>query len=180
MGNSYQNFKERLYKTNEYARSSEFTRYSGKVLYFHVKSNKINELIPIFWKFTGSIRISVYEMGEESDPGRKLKTKLSINEMNRICEILMQMKSISSLIPTTMMKENECSICLERIADTILPCQHSFCGKDIFEWQKRNNTCPFCRNKIKLKDSFTDMTETQESIQFEIDVCLSEIISMIS
>ncbi|CAG9325079.1 unnamed protein product [Blepharisma stoltei] len=180
MGNSYQNFKGRLSSINEYTQSKEFTKYSGKILFFHVKAKKINEYVPVFWKLKGFIRISVYEIGEESDPRRSLKKKLSISNTNRIYELLMHMKFASSLSPTTMLNENECSICLERLADTILPCHHSFCHRDIHEWEKRQNTCPICRRPINLNNSFTDLAESFEDIQNEIDNCLSEIISLIN
>jgi len=44
-------------------------------------------------------------------------------------------------------KENIlCCICMERRADTLLPCVHAFCGECIAEWKARNSSCPMCRD----------------------------------
>lgn len=40
-----------------------------------------------------------------------------------------------------------CSICYEK-TECVTPCHHFFCIKCIQEWYRKNDTCPYCRNKI--------------------------------
>lgn len=43
----------------------------------------------------------------------------------------------------------ECGICLEEnIMGVISSCKHKFCESCIKEWNKDNDTCPYCRQKL--------------------------------
>lgn len=45
--------------------------------------------------------------------------------------------------PTT-----KCNICFENNTNCQSLCEHSFCFNCIYEWLEKNNTCPYCREKI--------------------------------
>ena len=61
-----------------------------------------------------------------------------------------------------MDSDNRCAICLDNKKSTfaVIPCNHEFCDKCIFEWLEENKTCPLCRcvaNKTmmrKCRDSY--------------------------
>lgn len=48
----------------------------------------------------------------------------------------------------------ECLICKENKKDTDkveLSCSHSLCKNCLIQWQKRSETCPFCRSKFEIQ-----------------------------
>lgn len=55
-------------------------------------------------------------------------------------------------IKKTNLEDKECIICLESIDYDlhILICKHHFHEKCIYEWIKRDESCPQCRHKIRL------------------------------
>ena len=42
-----------------------------------------------------------------------------------------------------------CAICLDKKNSTfaVIPCNHEFCDKCIFNWLEQHQTCPLCRRK---------------------------------
>lgn len=44
---------------------------------------------------------------------------------------------------------DECSICLDRSTEVILPCTHSFCTPCIEQWNVNNKTCPICSETLE-------------------------------
>ncbi|XP_018800151.1 PREDICTED: RING finger protein 141-like [Bactrocera latifrons] len=47
---------------------------------------------------------------------------------------------------------DECSICLDRLTEVILPCTHSFCTPCIEQWNVNNKTCPICSEALESTD----------------------------
>ncbi|TMW48200.1 hypothetical protein DOY81_006712 [Sarcophaga bullata] len=47
---------------------------------------------------------------------------------------------------------DECSICLDRSTEVILPCTHSFCAPCIEQWNVNNKTCPICCETLESTD----------------------------
>ena len=48
--------------------------------------------------------------------------------------------------------EDECSICLcEKIDETKINCNHTFCKECIEQWEKNNKSCPLCRKSFTKK-----------------------------
>jgi hypothetical protein len=59
-------------------------------------------------------------------------------------------KKLKSYKPIT---HQNCPICLDNVlkdGKLILECNHYFHGGCIFDWLKENNTCPMCRQLIRL------------------------------
>lgn len=48
--------------------------------------------------------------------------------------------------------EGLCPICWERSTDTVLECQHAFCGRCITDLCTRKAICPLCRHVIVFHD----------------------------
>ena len=53
-------------------------------------------------------------------------------------------------------EKKRCNICFEKEDEILLNCNHSFCSCCLINWlnQEWQQTCPFCRNEIKLTDAF--------------------------
>ncbi|GAA0160990.1 hypothetical protein LIER_39142 [Lithospermum erythrorhizon] len=51
-------------------------------------------------------------------------------------------------------REEECGICMELTAKVVLPnCGHSLCMKCFKDWHGRSESCPFCRDSLKMVSS---------------------------
>ncbi|KAL9955559.1 hypothetical protein ACROYT_G036897 [Oculina patagonica] len=55
--------------------------------------------------------------------------------------------------------KDECCICMDRKAEVILACVHSFCKHCIDRWSDVNNTCPICRDEIHGNKDYWEMPE---------------------
>lgn len=63
-----------------------------------------------------------------------------------------------------MMLKSDCTICAETLSMPVLEpnCQNLFCGKCLFKWLERKNSCPFCRVEIDHKQLvYIDNKETE-------------------
>ena len=45
-----------------------------------------------------------------------------------------------------------CAVCLDKEADTVLPCKHYYHHNCILSWLKLNHNCPVCRMEFPTKD----------------------------
>ena len=45
-------------------------------------------------------------------------------------------------------KPDECTICLEKNTNIVLPCKHNFHEICILDWFTHNASCPLCRTEI--------------------------------
>ncbi|XP_078440420.1 E3 ubiquitin-protein ligase AIRP2-like [Wolffia australiana] len=51
-------------------------------------------------------------------------------------------------------REEECGICMEISSKIVLPnCCHAMCMRCYREWHSRSQSCPFCRDSLKMVDS---------------------------
>ena len=48
--------------------------------------------------------------------------------------------------------DGDCNICYEKIENPVMEpsCQNVFCGKCLLKWLESNNTCPLCRESVKV------------------------------
>ncbi|XP_022088358.1 RING finger protein 141-like [Acanthaster planci] len=44
--------------------------------------------------------------------------------------------------------EGDCCICMEKKADIVLSCTHTYCQLCIEDWRKQHNTCPMCMDDM--------------------------------
>lgn len=60
----------------------------------------------------------------------------------------------------------ECSICLENMYYYYVTtnCEHYFHSNCLLTWQKRNNTCPLCRNIFKIKPNIIEYIIENQNI----------------
>lgn len=71
--------------------------------------------------------------------------------------------------------KGECPICRCDLESPIMSpcCNQIFCGSCVFEWLKKNSTCPLCRSGLKQKDliyvSEGEETEEKKSPSSEVD-----------
>jgi SNF2 family DNA or RNA helicase len=102
-----------------------------------IKSKKMEELIDI------ESKIEIYTLRD--DP---IKINKWLQKKERIVE---QIKEIEDKYND--MLQSECNICAEVLSSPVLEtnCQNLFCGKCLFKWLERKNTCPLCRSNIDLK-----------------------------
>ena len=53
----------------------------------------------------------------------------------------------------TTHKSSTCTICLDSVSNTPLPCGHIFHNKCIETWKQKSNTCPNCRVTLDMNSS---------------------------
>jgi len=102
-----------------------------------IKSKKMEEIIDI------DSKIEIYTLRDD-----QIKINQWLQKKERIVE---QIKEIEDKYND--MLQSECNICAEVLSSPVLEtnCQNLFCGKCLFKWLERKNTCPLCRSSIDLK-----------------------------
>ncbi|XP_075154783.1 RING finger protein 141-like isoform X1 [Haematobia irritans] len=66
---------------------------------------------------------------------------------------------------------DECSICLDRQTEVILPCTHSFCTPCIEQWNVNNKTCPICCETLESTDETWVMSNLPEVEEINEEIC---------
>uniref|UniRef100_A0A1I8MBI1 RING finger protein 141 n=1 Tax=Musca domestica TaxID=7370 RepID=A0A1I8MBI1_MUSDO len=66
---------------------------------------------------------------------------------------------------------DECSICLDRQTEVILPCTHSFCTPCIEQWNVNNKTCPICCESLESTDETWVMSNIPEVEEINEEIC---------
>jgi len=101
-----------------------------------IKSKKIEEIYEI------DSKINIYTLRDD-----QIKINQWLQKKERIEE---QIKEIGDKYND--MLQSECNICAEVLSSPVLEtnCQNLFCGKCLFKWLERKNTCPLCRSVIDL------------------------------
>lgn len=66
---------------------------------------------------------------------------------------------------------DECSICLDRKTEVILPCAHSFCAPCIEQWNVNNKTCPICNELLASTDDTWVMSEMPGVDEINDKIC---------
>ncbi|XP_023298405.2 RING finger protein 141-like [Lucilia cuprina] len=66
---------------------------------------------------------------------------------------------------------DECSICLDRSTEVILPCTHSFCTPCIEQWNVNNKTCPICCETLESTDDTWVMSNIPGVEEINEEIC---------
>jgi SNF2 family DNA or RNA helicase len=113
-----------------------------------IKSKKIEEIYDI------ESKINIYTLREDD-----IKVNQWLQKKERIQE---QIKEIEEKYND--MLQSECNICAEVLTSPVLEtnCQNLFCGKCLFKWLERKNTCPLCRSVIDIKNLIYISTEDED------------------
>ena len=86
----------------------------------------------------------------------------------------------------TEILEGDCNICMDKINKPIMEpnCQNIFCGECLLKWLKTKNTCPLCRNDIKLdnliyihngENEHKDISKQEPKLKTQINTIISLI-----
>ncbi|KAL0272799.1 UNVERIFIED_CONTAM: hypothetical protein PYX00_005637 [Menopon gallinae] len=65
----------------------------------------------------------------------------------------------------------ECSICMERKPDVLLPCAHAYCMPCIEQWNTSHKTCPFCRETLNSTDDTWVISDIPGSQEISREIC---------
>uniref|UniRef100_A0A1B0BPE8 RING finger protein 141 n=1 Tax=Glossina palpalis gambiensis TaxID=67801 RepID=A0A1B0BPE8_9MUSC len=66
---------------------------------------------------------------------------------------------------------DECSICLDRTTEVILPCTHSFCTPCIEQWNVGRKTCPICSENLESMDETWVMSDIPGVEEINEKIC---------
>jgi SNF2 family DNA or RNA helicase len=102
-------------------------------------------------------RIRIYMIRQDENRVREWT-----NRKNRINSQLLE---IEKRLETSL--QSDCLICASKLSSPVLEynCQNLFCGSCLFEWLKKNTTCPICRSRINPSSLVYIKTQTNEEIK---------------
>ncbi|CAD7089793.1 unnamed protein product [Hermetia illucens] len=78
---------------------------------------------------------------------------------------------------STPQEFTECSICLDRKTEVLLPCAHTFCVPCIEQWNVNNKTCPICCEELATTDDTWVMAEAPGANEISDKIC-DELMSL--
>lgn len=101
-----------------------------------------------------------------------LTTSVLLNEVNNITKgNKSEHSSTDHQASTSSELLSECSICLDRQPDVILPCAHSFCCPCIEQWNMSKKTCPICQECLESTDDGWVISEKPEAQEINEKIC---------
>ncbi|XP_037030561.1 RING finger protein 141-like [Bradysia coprophila] len=65
----------------------------------------------------------------------------------------------------------ECSICLDRKPEVLLPCAHTFCCPCIEQWNMSRKTCPICQAELSSTDDTWVLSELPAAGEISEKIC---------
>ncbi|EEB10655.1 hypothetical protein Phum_PHUM055710 [Pediculus humanus corporis] len=83
----------------------------------------------------------------------------------------MLLEEVDNLANSISDKLGECSICLERKSDVLLPCAHAYCMQCIEQWNTWHKTCPFCRETLNNIDDTWVISDIPGSREISDEIC---------
>ncbi|XP_037937596.1 RING finger protein 141-like [Teleopsis dalmanni] len=66
---------------------------------------------------------------------------------------------------------DECSICLDRQTEVLLPCTHTFCTPCIEQWNVKNKTCPICLEALDSTDDTWVISDIPGVEEINEEIC---------
>ncbi|KAH3882485.1 RING finger protein 141-like [Dreissena polymorpha] len=179
---SYKEFVDSLRELNEI--TSTFTDNHGKQLQFSVKPGTDET---IFWKATIQIECkkilavnkricSVRNMGLRQYIAVYKEITEQVNNLppanpgtipfNLSASVILDEAESCHSLPL----EDECCICMQNEAKTIMPCTHKFCENCCKEWTDVHNNCPICRANCPSSADTWELTDPPDSSEFSSEM----------
>ncbi|XP_052800399.1 RING finger protein 141-like [Mya arenaria] len=176
---SYKEFVDSLSELNRI--TSTFTDQRGKQLQFSIKPGSDDT---IFWK--GIVQIECRKVIAATQRVCSMR-HLSLRQYISVYkEITDQVNNLAPASPggtaaplnlcasiilheaeqKSLPLEDECCICMQNEAKTIMPCTHKFCENCCREWTDTHNSCPICRAKCKGSSEAWELTDAPDSSEF--------------
>ncbi|XP_045176251.2 RING finger protein 141-like [Mercenaria mercenaria] len=180
---SYKEFRDSLTELNEV--TSTFTDQHGKQLHFNIVSGTDDTIL---WK--GTVKIQCRKVLPGTNRVCSVRD-LSIRQYIMVYkEITEQVANLQPATPggtaaridicasmildeaehKSLEVEDECCICMQNEAKTILPCTHKFCENCCREWTDTHCTCPICRAKVASSADTWELTDPPDSTEYATEV----------
>jgi Zinc finger, C3HC4 type (RING finger) len=67
----------------------------------------------------------------------------------------------------------ECSICMDRQPEVLLPCAHLFCCPCIEQWNMTNKTCPICSEELTSTKETWILEDMPKAEEVSEEICTS-------
>lgn len=175
---TYEQFLESITTLNDLA--YEFSDISGKHLIFCIRKGTDTT---IWWK--GTVQIKCHKVISQTGVIEATHV-LSLKQFIVLYNEMMRQHQRNHFPPTTEeaddrsqgasnfldasvllsgikekvdIHDEECVICMDRKAEVILPCSHTYCEKCIDEWQGNHKNCPICRAAVKGREDTWVLSE---------------------
>ena len=163
MGNSGSGVRRRVKKLNALLRDAKFISLTNMRLRFVLDDKKSGAVLT---SLTGSNKFA------------SVIGTVNLEDLQKIEEIVKHVTSLDSTL--SIDEDSACSICLDRFADTCLPCGHQYCFEDIRAWGSKAQECPICRESFDVNEDY--FRRTKRPFQFKQDICMSKerMLSLIS
>lgn len=180
---SYKEFRDSVTELNQV--TSSFTDQHGKQLQFSILTGTDDTVI---WK--GTVRIQCKKV--HPDSGRVCSVRdLSLRQYIMVYkEITEQVSNLPPARPggtaaridicasmileeaesKSLELEEECCICMQNEAKTIMPCAHKFCENCCKEWTDAHSTCPICRATVDSSADTWVLTDAPDSTEYATEV----------
>jgi Zinc finger, C3HC4 type (RING finger) len=68
---------------------------------------------------------------------------------------------------------NECSICMDRQPEVLLPCTHLFCCPCIEQWLTTRKTCPICSDSLESTSDSWVLEDMPKAEEVSEEICSS-------
>lgn len=180
---SYKEFRDSLTELNHV--TSSFTDQHGKQLQFNIVPGSDDTIL---WK--GTVKIQCRKIIPGSNRVCSVRD-LSLRQYIMVYKEITE--QVSNLPPATpgrsatridicasmileevqhqsLELEDECCICMQNEAKTIMPCTHKFCENCCKEWTDTHLSCPICRAQVTSSADTWVMTDPPDSSEYASEV----------
>lgn len=179
---SYKEFKDSVMELNHI--TSSIIDKHGKQLQFSIKGGSDDTIL---WKATVRVECRKVQAHSNKVWGRRdltlrhyiLVYKEITDQVNNLPPATpggtaTQVDICASMIlrdtEHSLELEDECCICMQNAAKTILPCAHKFCENCCREWTDLQHTCPVCRENVASSNDTWELTDVPDSSEYATEV----------
>ncbi|KAL4225436.1 hypothetical protein ACF0H5_016126 [Mactra antiquata] len=182
---SYKEFRESVDQLNQV--TSSFTDQHGKQLQFSILPGSDDTIL---WK--GTVKVQCRKVVSSQNVHKICSVRdLSLRQYIMVYkEITDQVSNLPSTMPASnrgqidicasmildeaehqsLEIEDECCICMNNEARTIMPCTHKFCENCCKEWTDAHSSCPICRAKVDSSADTWVLTDAPDSKEYASEV----------